>query len=371
MKPIVFPDYKKSILNVSTSILNHYGVKISHPTLPLLDSHLSKNYRNIVLILVDGLGEDAIIKHLSSSSKLYQNMASTLTSVFPSTTVAATTSVLSGKTPLETGWLGWHQYISEEDASVIFFLNRDYYSLKSYDYLVAERYVPYLNIYQQITAVSPHIHTHEIFPAFRTPEHTTFAKICETIKNTIQADGKHFVYAYWDKVDSLMHEYGPYSKPVHDMIMSVEEGYANLIASIEDDTLVIVIADHGQVDVETIQLTNYPLIIDTLKRLPSNESRASVFYVKDSMHEVFENAFNSQFRQYFNLYKTEDLLKMGLFGNGKEHPRLRDFLGDYVAIAIDHYILSTVNNDFVMRGQHAGLLKEEMIVPLIIHSPKK
>jgi hypothetical protein len=45
-------------------------------------------------------------------------------------------------------------------------------------------------------------------------------------------------------------------------------------------------------------------------------------------------------------------------------------LGDYIAIATDHYILSAQNTGFVMKGQHAGLLAEEMLVPLIIYSKK-
>jgi predicted AlkP superfamily pyrophosphatase or phosphodiesterase len=372
MKPIVFPDYEHSILNVSNSILKHYGAKTFHPTLEVLDKELSKNYRNVVLVLVDALGEDAILKHLPQTSVFRKKMITALTSVFPPTTVAATTSVLSGKSPIETGWLGWHQYIKEEDASIIFFYNKDYYDpTKSYEYQIATKYVPYVDIYTQIRTADASVQTTEIFPAFRTPENDTFEKMCSAIKSSLQPEGRHFVYAYWDKVDSLMHEFGPYSDEVHTMILSVEKAFQEMIDTSGADTIFIVIADHGQVDVKTIQLVDYPDLIATLRRMPSNESRAMVFYVKDSMRDEFETLFNRYFRHSFNLYKSDEILKMKLFGDGKIHDRASDFLGDYVAIATDEFILNTVQSGFVMKGQHAGLLKEEMMVPLIIHSPKK
>ncbi len=372
MKRIVFPDYSHSILNVSNSILKHYGAKPFHPTLSYLDKQLAKNYRNVVLILVDALGEDALSHHLPKNSMLRSHMSGTLTSVFPPTTVAATTAVLSGKTPIETGWIGWHQYVSEVDRSVVFFMNKDYYDpTHVFGQSIAQTVVPYTNLYQLIAKASPDVATHEIFPAFRTPENDTFAKLCQAIKTAIQPDGRHFVYAYWDKVDSLMHEFGPYAQPVHDMIESVELGFADLVINSPEDTLFMVIADHGQVDVDPIYLYDYPDIEELLIRKPSIESRASVFYVKKGMESLFEERFNHHFRRYFNLYKTEDALKMKLFGDGKEHPRTREFLGDYIAIAIHHFNLVTQKDSFVMKGQHAGLLEAEMMVPLIIHSPKK
>lgn len=371
MKPIVYPDYSNCILNVTTSILKHYGVKTHHPTLPLVDEQLMKGYRNVVLILIDALGTDAISHHLSKESHLASHLKTTLTSVFPSTTVAATTSVISGKTPRESGWLGWHQYVSEVDDSIVLFQNKSYYHPeKTYDFNIASHVIPYTSIYNQIEKANKHIQTHEVFPAFRTPENNTFEKLCNAVSQIFDTNGHHFVYAYWDKVDSYMHEFGPYSNEVHEHILEVDSAFGKFIESLDDDTLVMVIADHGQIDVEGIPLYEYQDVMDTLIRNPSNESRASVFYVKDDKKTTFETLFNQYFRDHFVLYKSEDAAKMGLFGSGKSHPRFKEFLGDYIAIATDHYFLSTQKTGFVMKGQHAGLLMEEMLVPLIIYSKK-
>jgi predicted AlkP superfamily pyrophosphatase or phosphodiesterase len=262
--------------------------------------------------------------------------------------------------------------VKEVDRSVVFFMNKDYYEpTHVMETAIAQNVVPYTNLYQMISTASPDVATHEIFPAFRTPENDTFGKICQAIKTAIQPEGRHFVYAYWDKVDSLMHEFGPYAPEVHEMIETVETGFADLVINSPDDTIYIVIADHGQVDVDPILLYEYPDIMELLVRRPSVESRAAVFYIKKDMDALFVDRFNLHFRKYFNLYKTEDALKMKLFGVGHPHPRTREFLGDFIAIATDHFNLVTQKDSFIMKGQHAGLLEAEMMVPLIIHSPKK
>ena len=43
--------------------------------------------------------------------------------VFPATTTASTTSVLSGKNPNEHGWLGWDLYFKEFDKTISIFPN--------------------------------------------------------------------------------------------------------------------------------------------------------------------------------------------------------------------------------------------------------
>lgn len=371
MKPIVFPNYQNSILNVSSSILKYYGANVSHPSLSYLDNYFTKDYRNVILLLIDGLGVDAIQKHLTKKAIIRRSLKTTITSVFPSTTVAATTAVLSGKAPIETGWFGWHQYFKEEDQSVILFTNKAYYHPELiFDKVISNAYIPYENIYDQIKKANPMINTHEIFPAFRDKDNDTISKLLLSTKIASETEGRNFIYAYWDKVDSLMHEFGPSSIEVHKHINEVNKAFKEFVHEIDEETLVIAIADHGQVDVEVIDLFEYQDVIDTLIRMPSNESRATVFYVKPDKKEEFEKLFALYFRNYFNLYHSKDAIELGLFGSGIKHSRAEEFLGDYIAIATNHFIFNTIKGNFRMKGQHAGLLAEEMLVPLIITTKK-
>jgi len=372
MKPIFIPDYKNTIMNVTCSILKHYGYPTKYDTIPACDRLLEKNHRNVILILIDGLGKSIIDKYPSASANLRSDYVDTISSVFPPTTVAATSSVLTGEPPVVTGWLGWSQYLKEEDRSVVLFTNKDYYddSVVFREHL-ANKYVPYENIYAKIKRAAPDVSTKEIFPAFREPHHDTFHKQCETIIDTIAEPGRHFVYTYWDKLDYNMHAEGPDSELIKATLGDIDEAYRYLIDNIPEDTIIILLADHSQVAVLPINLWEYPDLTDTFVHLPSIESRAAAFFIKNDMKVAFESLFTKYFGKYFILYRTEEVLAMNLFGYGEEHPLLREFLGDYLAIAIEEYHFRFKKDSFVMKGQHAGFLMEETLVPLIIHDKKR
>lgn len=371
MYPIVFPDYQNCILNISTSILKHYNVSSQYPTNTLLDEILKQGYRNIVYVLIDALGVEILRKNRLVSPHLNQDMISKITAVFPSTTVSSTTSVLTGLPPVTTGWLGWCQYIKEEDKSVIFFMNKDYYDASTnFETNISETYCPVRQLYDLIEKQNNDVKTKEIFPAFKEKKHSTFMAQCKTIVSTCKEHGKHFIYTYWDQLDSIMHEKGPDSLEARNMLSTIEKGYSYLKETLEDDTIVVLIADHGQVDVCPIELRRYLDLWDTLKHEPSIESRAAAFFVKEDCHDEFVRLFNHYFRNYFLLLKKEEALQMNLFGYGKKHPKLDEFLGDYLAIAIDHYYFKMAEGNSFMKGQHAGILEEEMMVPLIVHRKK-
>ena len=104
---IKYPDYNNSIVNLACSVIKHYGAENHHETLAIFDNYLEKNYKNVVVMLLDGLGVDALENHLDKGSFLRRHFVSEISTVFPPTTTAATTSVESGLTPKEHGWLGW------------------------------------------------------------------------------------------------------------------------------------------------------------------------------------------------------------------------------------------------------------------------
>lgn len=121
---IKYPNYDRSILSIASSVLNHFGVKdCQHKTLPEFDKLLEKDYKNIIVILFDGLGTSTLNYHLTENDFLRKHYITDISSVFPSTTVAATTSILSGYSPLECGWLGWDLYFEEIGENVAVFKN--------------------------------------------------------------------------------------------------------------------------------------------------------------------------------------------------------------------------------------------------------
>ena len=120
----MFYNSEKNIVNISNSILKHYGVDTFHPSLKELDEKLSSSSKKICVLLFDGLGKHILKRYASSCPFLLEHVFLDLTSVFPPTTVAATTALLSGRYPKETNWLGWTEQFEEFDSSITMFLSR-------------------------------------------------------------------------------------------------------------------------------------------------------------------------------------------------------------------------------------------------------
>ena len=119
------PNFNKNIINISASLAKFLGAEITKPTLNILNKELNKNYKNVVFIIFDGLGNNPIKINLPKNSFIRKNIKTTLTSTFPSTTTNATTTLLTNKYPLEHGWLGWDLYFEELNRSVEIYLSTD------------------------------------------------------------------------------------------------------------------------------------------------------------------------------------------------------------------------------------------------------
>ena len=117
----MFYNSEKNIVNISNSILKHYGVDTFHPSLKELDEKLASSSKKICVLLFDGLGKHILKRYASSCPFLLEHVFLDLTSVFPPTTVAATTALLSGMYPKETNWLGWTEQFEEFDSSITMF----------------------------------------------------------------------------------------------------------------------------------------------------------------------------------------------------------------------------------------------------------
>ena len=362
------PDYENSILNVSNSLLKYYNVTPFHQTHPVLDKVLENKYNHIIYILLDGMGHN-IVSKLDDDKVLKKYTVQPITSVFPPTTVAATNSVLSARTPIETGYLGWVQYFKQVDSDVTVFLNRDFYTNETYDVVVRNEYLQYKNILELAKEKNPDLHTNIFFPNFIKEFGTSdsFKDEVDQVLLVTHNTDRSFNYLYWTEPDLTEHQFGIDSKEVKETLLKLNNDVESLINNISDDTLVICIADHGLTNVEEINIFNYDKLINMLERKPSIEPRAINFFVKPEYKKSFKDEFNKHFEDKYNLFTKESILESKIFGDGTPHQLTDMFIGDYIAIAVDKYMFS-INDNKSYKGHHAGLTSDEMLVPLIIYN---
>lgn len=360
-----YPDYDNGIVNVSNSILRSFGAPCKHKTLPCLDVILEKGFQNVVLLLFDGMGTDALETHLPADSFLRKHLVKTISSVFPPTTTAATTSITSGFTPYEHGWLGWSLYFKELDQIVDLFPNtiKDSQGMPAAEYNVAERLIPVESIGNAIDRAGQSRMV-MIAPFGENPI-ANYSDLFATIRRTCGETGRKFIYAYWYQPDAIMHETGCHSKRTKDAVIRINQSVKTLCRSLTD-TLVIVMADHGHIDTRNLFVSDHPDLVQTLKRPVAIESRAAAFYVKEDCHKQFEEEFSKAFGDQFMLLSRDEVFAGGLFGSGTRHPRFLEAIGDYLAVATGDAVILNSRQSRQFVSNHAGLTKQEMEVPLIV-----
>jgi hypothetical protein len=365
------PDYKKSILSVSNSLLAYYGATPFHETLPLVDHLLQKNYKNVVFLIFDGLGVNVLRRNLSEEGFLYRNIAARISSVFPPTTTAALTSVLSGKTPMEHGWIGWSCYFSEVDKCVDLFSGNESGivggSPASKEHL-PNKHLAFEDIFS-LTQKTTHgaVRTCAVSP-FSDYFANTCEGVCEHIKNLCGEEGRKLIYAYHFQPDHDIHELGVGAAEVREMVASYETQIEALAENLED-TLFLITADHGMTDITMKCIEDFPEIYRCLKRHPCLEARCGSFYVKEESLGSFPRIFKETFGDQFILYSHDQFMQSGLLGEGRPHTKTAEFIGDFVAVAISDTALWYRNNQggyHDYKGAHAGLTPDEMTVPLIV-----
>ena len=374
MKEFILPDFTHSNINVSATLAEFLGAPNGNATLPIIKQELAKNYKNVVFICFDGMGVHPLSVNLAETDFLRANVKDVLTSTFPSTTTCATTSLTTNRLPLEHGWFGWSVYFDKIKRNVNIFLDTDSWTDEKLDVSGNSPLAVFPYYFDQADE-SCEYQINTVFPVFVQVAHPErnvawnfdMATFFRHIKQICAKDGKQFVYAYNNEPDHSMHENGVDCPATREILTDISRRLKQL-AKETPDTLFIVTADHGMIDVEGyVYLYQDEKLYDMLITYPYVEPRAIAFRVKDGRKEEFEKYFTQKYGEDFILYKSEELVKQGLFGNTGDKAEL---LGDYIAIGTYTHKQAVISpSNMLFKGHHSSLT-EEMLVPLIMIGDK-
>ena len=295
-KSIILPNYEHCILNLITSILKNYNVETKHKSLESMDNILNNKYKNVVFIILDGMGEH-ILEKVSPAGYFRKKEIDCITSVYPSTTTAALTTYYSGKPPYETGWIAWSQYFKEYGRDIDMLSHRESYTsrdLKNARINVFDTIVKYKSVFEQIEEALPNIKAYEITPSYsdkrakRSIRADSIDEIIMNIETLCKNPDEKFILAYCDNPDGLLHKFGTDSEEVKEFIENTERKIEDMCKNLTEDTVVIISADHGHKDInKAYSILDYPEIQKCLILPPSLESRVVTFWVKEDMKEEF------------------------------------------------------------------------------------
>ncbi|MGD8783967.1 MAG: alkaline phosphatase family protein [Thioalkalispiraceae bacterium] len=380
------PDYLgASLVNLMTSLGTVYGRKAKdYPPCQRLQHQALEEYDNLVLLIIDGLGDDYL---QTTNGLLRQHSQARMTSVFPSTTAASITTFLTGQPPQQHGLTGWFTYLEEvgDVTAVLPCMPRgSQQSLTEQGIDIATLYnhpsfFDELNV--QSNVVSPNwildtdfnqSHLGNARPWGYDGMAEMFARIQQCLTST---EGKQYIYAYWPEFDHLSHLNGNRSEVVADHFQALQQAVDKFLGQIRgSNTLLLITADHGFVDTQPercITVNDHPRLQECLSMPLSGEPRAAYCYIKEGKQEQFLDYVHTHFEQQLTCVASGQLLEENWFGLGKPHPQLSKRIGDYTLLMKENYIIKDwleSEKYFFHYGVHGGISELEMFVPLVMLS---
>ena len=360
-------NYNECLTNLACSIRKYFELDYKHNTIDYIDKILNENKpKNVVTILCDGMGSNIMDRILSKDSFLLKYRIKSITTVFPATTVAATTSMMTGLNPVETAMLGWDMYYKDIDKTITTFMNSE---KGDEEYTPLQEAIEYKNKHMITKSIMEEINEkgkdlgYILFPFGKNP-YVDIEDLYNKIETLCNEEGKKYIYAYDTEPDHTMHELGTDAHEINEIVENINFKVEELSRKLKD-TVIFVVADHGHKNIENIMLRDYPDIVDCLEKNTSIEPRAINFFIRENKKQKFEVLFNEYFSNDFDLYTKEDVINSNLFGKGKENEIFRDILGDYLAIAKTNKTL-LYGGSKILKSQHAGYTDDEIYVPLIV-----
>jgi hypothetical protein len=397
---ILLPNYDGFGLANLTPSISHW---LGGPNLPApafsedILKHFAPGYKRVVLLLVDALGYNQLVRLMEQGQadfwqrNLDKGKLIPLTSISPSTTSSALTTIWTGSTPKQHGIIGYEMWVKSLGMVINTILHTPSTFVGDAGGLARAGFDPvnFLGmppLGEQF--VNRGIESHAFVPASiansglsrmhhvgtQLHGYATESDLLANLRDLLNSrpNNRKFVYAYWSLIDSLMHHYGTYNERVTEQFRSFSEAFERILLDklepwAREDTLFLLTADHGSLETPFYpgyDLRSHPALTEMLVMQPTCEGRLPYLYVKPGQVEAVAQYFEHAWPGQFSLISRQQIMDSGLLGLGNAHYDLENRVGDLVAIPHGNAYLWWVNKANVMQGRHGGLHPDEMLVPL-------
>lgn len=395
-----YPDFPNSLVNIPHTILEHFGVDHQESSLgQALDC--IKGCSQIILFIADGFGQNLLA---NKESNIFTRMsqsgyAQELTTVFPSATPPALTTLNTGLLPREHGLLEWNMYSRElgmiietmpyEQADApegrgeslprhpeILFDGTTIYErlalkgVKSF-YFVAHPY--HTSVYTEATSRGATVYSY-----------SSLGNLMSQLREKLQdCRGEAYYYVHWAGIDAAEHTFGVEADEVRAEIDSLSnsldhELFKKISPSISSKTAFILTADHGQITVDpatTIYLNQYSEITEHLKRaesgkqiLPSGGARDVTLTIEEEYVDKVTSFLQKKLQGIADVIKLDANARNAFFGEGESHPEFVNRLGNILVLPQGNNLIwyeYCPGKRLTEYGDHGGLTRDEMSIPFI------
>ena len=367
----VLPRYgEASLSDVLPSVLGALGVAGEQNGLGLPAA------RGYCVLLIDGLGWNALRGHQAQAPFLNSMAGSAITASVPSTTVTSLTSLGTGLVPGRHGLLGYTTRKPGTAETLFNALRWDEH--KDVDPLV---YQPHPTVFERaaragvaVTVLGQRKFSRSglTSAALRSPGFAIADSLGERVALAASAatNGSEptLVYVYDGDLDFTGHQRGCRSAAWRHQLVLLDRFVEELYLALPPGVVLLVTADHGMVDVappQRIDVDQVAALRDGVA-LVGGEARFRHVYTADGASADVHAAWREVLGPRATVLSRDDAIASGWFG--AVEARVMERIGDVVAsidgdCAVERRSVFPIEAKLI--GLHGALSADEMLVPLL------
>ena len=367
MQPVpVIPDYSGANLTgiIPGCLLGTSGRRPNWFPQPLQDAE------RIVLLVIDGLGYEQLQRHAHIAPNLMSLVGGPITTIAPSTTASALTSLVTGASPAEHGIVGYRMDMGDSIMNSLRWWSDTRDLRKVHPPATVQPIPPFVGM------TIPVVSRAELEGSAFTEAHLRGSRPCgwraassivAQCANLISS-GEKFVYAYYDGVDKIAHERG-FGAYYDSEIAATDWLVGSLLNTLPSGTTLAITADHGQVQVGD----NVVHLSDDIKASlhhQSGEGRFRWLHAKRGQESDLLQIATDSYSDIAWVASRDQVIEEAWLGparGGRIADQVKRRLGD---VALVPFTATTFDDPldsgpFSLVCRHGSLTADEMFVPFL------
>jgi hypothetical protein len=331
--------------------------------------------RQVVLLVLDGLGARQLdVRAAQLAPVLASGTGTTLTSVAPSTTAAALTSLATGLPPAIHGVVGYRVAIGDEILNILGWRLDGRDARQRVPPREFQPFVPFAPSPVPTPVVSRQDYRSTGFTAAHLGDSPLFgwhtpAGLVVEVRRLLRRDAP-FVYAYYDGIDRSAHASG-LGEHYDAELTAVDRMVGDLLDVLPKDAALVVTSDHGQVEVGTSTEVLGGEVMACVALL-SGEGRFRWLHARPGAEHGLLELAAELYGHIAWVRGVEQVVDEGWLG-GSLTANVRARLGDValVPFAATAFLDPADTGEQRLVCRHGSLTPDEMDVPLLAWAPRR
>lgn len=344
--------------------------------------------RDVVLLLIDGLGAELLRHHADEAPTLAAHVRTTLDAGFPATTATSLSSLALGAPCTAHGIVGYSFGVPDEHGRRLF--NSLRWTIDGASGPDARASHPPRELQRRRSRLEDladaGVEIHYVVPAYQETSGLTRASFraagvlhaaanLDEVREGVLAVARHgtaarrFAYAYTGLLDAAGHVHGPGSPEWLGVLRAVDAMFAEILSDLPPTCTVVATGDHGMIEAES--LVNLDALPELHRgvRIIAGEARVRHVYLARGHHvdDVLAR-WSEALGQHARVASREQALDERWFGATPPNPVIAHRIGHVLAVAQGRSVLVTPSQEPMeskMLGHHGAWTVDEQAVPLI------